>query len=229
MTSFTLRQRERPQDKKHVWPVRQNTQFTRCYEDALEIVEFGIVFNSGNSWEVVLDGEGSLLVAPFDIQDIATREAGHTLLLNDQYMNEASEPTMCGYGNIGETNEQREDNKSFILSAEPYLNNVEGDDLVFVKVTATKDLEKGKTLGFQSGGKNVLVTNLDGNYHAIGNRCTHKGCLLAKGKLEGNTVRCPCHSSVFDIKTGRVMKGPAKEPEPVYQVKVEGDRIMVDL
>jgi len=73
------------------------------YSDSLEIVEFGIVFNNLYSWGIDPDGEGPTTINAFDIQNVATHEAGHTLSLNDLYMAEASELTMYGYTTIGET------------------------------------------------------------------------------------------------------------------------------
>ena len=94
----------------------------------------------------------------------------------------------------------------------------------FVKVVSTKELEPGKMIGFGE----MLVANLDGNYYAIGNRCSHRGCKLSSGMLDGEKIVCPCHGSIFDVKTGRVIKGPANKPEPMFQVKIEGDQILVN-
>jgi hypothetical protein len=69
-----------------------------------EIVEFGMVFSTAYKWGIDSDGEGgTTLVGAFDVQDIATHEAGHTLMLDDLYMDEASALTMYGYGSFGQT------------------------------------------------------------------------------------------------------------------------------
>jgi hypothetical protein len=73
------------------------------YSDSLEIVEFGMVFNKHYAWGIDPDGEGPATINAFDIQNVATHEAGHTLSLNDLYMVEASGLTMYGYTSIGET------------------------------------------------------------------------------------------------------------------------------
>jgi nitrite reductase/ring-hydroxylating ferredoxin subunit len=99
----------------------------------------------------------------------------------------------------------------------------------FVKVAAKKDLESHKTMGAQASGKEILLTSLGGAYYAIGNSCTHMGCMLSQGELTNENVKCVCHGSVFSAKTGSVVKGPAKKSEPTYQVKVEGDYIMVNV
>lgn len=102
-------------------------------------------------------------------------------------------------------------------------------EMGFVKVALVKDLGPGKALGVEAGGKEIVVANVDGNYYAIGDRCTHMSCKLSEGSLKSQNITCPCHVSVFDMKTGKVVKGPAKKPEPFFQVKAEGDQILVDV
>jgi len=101
--------------------------------------------------------------------------------------------------------------------------------LGFVKVASTKDLASGKMKGVEADGKPILLVNVAGKYYAIGNVCTHMGCMLSDGTLKGDIVQCVCHGSQFDVKTGKVVVGPANKPEPAYQVKVEGDQILVNV
>lgn len=82
-------------------------------------------------------------------------------------------------------------------------------------------------IGVKTDKNDVLIANLGGKFYAIGNRCTHKGCLLSKGTLQETNVICPCHFSVFDLKTGKVIKSPAPKPEPTYEVKVQGEDILI--
>jgi len=99
----------------------------------------------------------------------------------------------------------------------------------FVRATSTKQLGEGKMVGVEVGGNPILVVNLKGKYYAIGNICTHMGCMLSDGALKGENVQCPCHGSVFDVKTGEVIKAPANKPVLAFQVKVEGDQILVNV
>jgi nitrite reductase/ring-hydroxylating ferredoxin subunit len=98
-----------------------------------------------------------------------------------------------------------------------------------VKVTSTKELGPAKMMGVDVNGKSILLVNLDGKYYAIGNVCTHLGCRLSDGILKEETVQCPCHCSVFNVKTGEVINGIANKPEPSFQVKVDGDQILVSV
>jgi nitrite reductase/ring-hydroxylating ferredoxin subunit len=101
--------------------------------------------------------------------------------------------------------------------------------MAFVKVAFVKDLEPDRMIGVEAGGKEIVVTNVEGKYYAIGNRCTHMSCMLSDGTLKGGKVTCPCHGSIFDVKTGSVVKGPAKKPEPAYETKMEGERVLVNV
>jgi nitrite reductase/ring-hydroxylating ferredoxin subunit len=62
-------------------------------------------------------------------------------------------------------------------------------------------------------GRSILIVNVKGNFCAIGNVCTLMGCYLSDGTLKEENVQCPCHGSIFDVRTGALVKGPAKEPE----------------
>ncbi len=97
----------------------------------------------------------------------------------------------------------------------------------FVKVASTNEISEGKMRKVLVGEHQVLLANVKSKYYAIGNVCTHVGGPLDRGVLEDNVVQCPLHGSRFDVTTGQVKRGPAARPEPVYEVKVEGDNILI--
>jgi nitrite reductase/ring-hydroxylating ferredoxin subunit len=74
----------------------------------------------------------------------------------------------------------------------------------------------------------VAVFNVGGNVCATQAKCTHKGGPLNEGTLDGSTVTCPWHGSQFDVCTGAVLRGPAREPVKSYRVTLEGDIGQVD-
>jgi nitrite reductase/ring-hydroxylating ferredoxin subunit len=97
----------------------------------------------------------------------------------------------------------------------------------FIKVAETKDIRSTKMKAVEVAGENICLINVEGKYYAIGNVCTHEGGPLAEGTLEGYEVECPWHGSKFDIRTGKVTRPPANEPESTYEVKVEGNDVLV--
>jgi ferredoxin-NADP reductase/nitrite reductase/ring-hydroxylating ferredoxin subunit len=97
----------------------------------------------------------------------------------------------------------------------------------FVKVADTKDIQPSQMKEVEVNGENICVVNVEGKYYAIGSICTHEGGPLADGTLEGYEVECPWHNSKFDVRTGNVTSPPASEPEPAYEVKVDGNNILI--
>lgn len=97
----------------------------------------------------------------------------------------------------------------------------------FVKVAQASDIPMGGMRMVTFGVEEVVITNVEGKFYAIGNRCTHVGGPLAEGKLSGKVVTCPWHGSQFDVTNGQVVGPPARLPEPVYEVTVQGDDIMI--
>jgi ferredoxin-NADP reductase/nitrite reductase/ring-hydroxylating ferredoxin subunit len=97
----------------------------------------------------------------------------------------------------------------------------------FVKVSDTEDIQPSHMKEVQVDGENICIVNVEGKYYAIGSICTHEGGPLADGTLEGYEVECPWHGSKFDVRTGEVKNPPASEPEPSYQVKVDGTNILI--
>jgi ferredoxin-NADP reductase/nitrite reductase/ring-hydroxylating ferredoxin subunit len=97
----------------------------------------------------------------------------------------------------------------------------------FVKVANTSDIPVSKMKEVQVSGQNICLANINGKYFAINNICSHEGGPLADGRLEGYEVECPWHQSKFDMRTGQVRVPPAVEPQVTYQVKVEGENVLI--
>jgi uncharacterized protein YbjT (DUF2867 family)/nitrite reductase/ring-hydroxylating ferredoxin subunit len=69
----------------------------------------------------------------------------------------------------------------------------------------------------------IAVFNVGGSFCATQDKCTHRQGPLSKGKLDGSTVTCPYHGAQFNVCTGAVLRGPAKDPLQTYRVSAEGD------
>ena len=88
-------------------------------------------------------------------------------------------------------------------------------------------LSPGTMRAIRDNGRDILVASTGDGVFAIGDICTHKGCQLSRGTLEGSTVSCPCHGSAFDVRSGSVVKGPARQPEPSYPVAIADGNITI--
>jgi 3-phenylpropionate/trans-cinnamate dioxygenase ferredoxin component len=90
------------------------------------------------------------------------------------------------------------------------------------------DMESGDMIEVDAGGEEVAVYDVDGAFYATQAECTHQGGPLNDGELDGKVVTCPWHGSRFDVTTGQVVRGPAKNALKTYRVVVEGDVARVE-
>jgi glycine betaine catabolism B len=97
----------------------------------------------------------------------------------------------------------------------------------FTKIGKAKDIQSSTMKVYDLAGESVCVVNIEGNYYAIGNICTHQGGPLNEGTLEGYIMECPWHGSKFDVRTGIVTEPPAELPAQSYEVKIENDDILI--
>jgi len=80
---------------------------------------------------------------------------------------------------------------------------------------------------FTVAGTDIALTHADGEWLAFEDACTHHDCPLADGFLEGATIECACHGSIFDMRSGEVVRGPAAVAITVYAVRTEAGRVLV--
>jgi nitrite reductase/ring-hydroxylating ferredoxin subunit len=86
-----------------------------------------------------------------------------------------------------------------------------------------EELGPGKAKQVRLNGVPVAVFNIEGQFYATHNECTHAGGPLSEGEIEGHTVICPWHFSCFDLTTGAATCGPAREAVKTFKVVVEGE------
>ncbi len=98
---------------------------------------------------------------------------------------------------------------------------------MFRKVATKSEIEEGKGKTIEIDGNEIAVFNVNGEFHAMDNTCTHRGGPLGEGHVEGDRVVCPWHGWRFDFKTGSPELFPNMKVK-VYKVKVEGNDILVD-
>jgi len=99
----------------------------------------------------------------------------------------------------------------------------------YTYVASTQDLPPATMQFVRASGQSILLINVEGAIYATSNFCTHQRCYLHKGKLKGKVVTCPCHFAQFDVTTGTVLTGVAKESLRTFPVKIEGNDILIAL
>lgn len=98
----------------------------------------------------------------------------------------------------------------------------------YIKVAKKSEIGDGEIKRVEVDGKEIALLSSGGQFFALSDVCTHEGCLLSEeGMIEGDNVECLCHGSKFDMKTGDFVNGPAASPMTSYEVKIEGEDILV--
>ena len=99
----------------------------------------------------------------------------------------------------------------------------------FETVADLEDLEEGSLLGVRtSRGEEICLFNFRGRIGAVHNVCTHAEFPLSDGTLtRDGTIECVWHGAQYSCLTGEVRRGPAIDPVPVYEVRVEDGKVKV--
>ena len=107
---------------------------------------------------------------------------------------------------------------------EEHISDSDGEITV-----ATKDeLKINQMKLVHMKGKRIVICKTENGYAAFDDHCTHRGGSLAAGAMICGTVQCPWHGSQFDVNTGVVKAGPAKENINTYIVReFEGAVVLV--
>ena len=80
----------------------------------------------------------------------------------------------------------------------------------------------------RSDGRRLCLIRSHGRVSAVADNCTHQDFEMSLGDvLPDGTIQCAWHGARFDCATGEVKQGPAPEPLPVFEVRLDGDRVMV--
>lgn len=95
-------------------------------------------------------------------------------------------------------------------------------------VAKVGSVKPGGVLGVSVGRKQIALFNVDGEYFATDDTCTHDFESLSGGELDGDQVECPAHGAMFDVKTGKVTSLPATLPLATYPVRIEGEDVQVE-
>ena len=106
---------------------------------------------------------------------------------------------------------------------------IPGADGVFVPIMAAQQLRERETLRVEIGGQIMTIAKIENQLFAFQEFCTHRFGPLSEGKFEGFNVQCPWHNSCFDVRTGKVTKGPAKVDLKILKVEMREGKVGVPL
>jgi len=108
---------------------------------------------------------------------------------------------------------------------EEYIDSTEEE----INIASIDELEINQMKLIHIGGKRIVVCRTEKGYAAFDDHCTHRGGSLAAGSMICGTVQCPWHGSQFDVYTGMVKAGPAKENINTYIVREFESKVMLIL
>ena len=97
----------------------------------------------------------------------------------------------------------------------------------WVRAIAEPDLAEDALTGVEVEGRKVLLHRRGAELTALDDVCSHAGGLLSRGTLDGCAVECPLHGSRFDLRDGRILRGPAHHRQPVLPTRVRNGWIEV--
>lgn len=98
----------------------------------------------------------------------------------------------------------------------------------FVKAASVGDIAVGSMKTVSLSGKRIAIANVDGEFFAVDDTCSHEQCSLGtEGMLDGSIITCGCHGGQFEVSSGKVLSLPAPTDISSYQVKIEGSDIYV--
>jgi 3-phenylpropionate/trans-cinnamate dioxygenase ferredoxin subunit len=99
----------------------------------------------------------------------------------------------------------------------------------FIEIAPVSDLPVNERLFLEVGELPVVVYNLNGEFYATGDVCSHDHGPIGEGKIESYEVICPRHGARFDIRSGKVTRFPAARDIPSYPVKIENGKIFLGI
>jgi 3-phenylpropionate/trans-cinnamate dioxygenase ferredoxin subunit len=100
---------------------------------------------------------------------------------------------------------------------------------VYIKAADPDEVQPGKMKLVEVNGREIALCNVDGQYFAVDNICTHQGAPLCEGDLDGTELWCPWHGASFDVRTGEVLSPPAYENISCFPVRVTDNGVEIEV
>lgn len=98
----------------------------------------------------------------------------------------------------------------------------------WTRLTRVSDCPPGVSAEVVAGEKVLALFNVGGTFYALDGVCPHQGGPLGQGMVEDCVVTCPWHGWQFDVRSGQHQFN-SQVVQPRYEVRVEGEWVVVDL
>lgn len=99
----------------------------------------------------------------------------------------------------------------------------------WIDALAADDLPNDDVIGVAVAGKDIAIYTIGDDVYATDNLCTHGNARLCDGFLDRHEIECPLHQGKFDVRDGKATCEPATEPLRTYPVRIEGQRVFLQI
>ena len=99
--------------------------------------------------------------------------------------------------------------------------------MVWVDAFPASEIGRGEWQVLELDDIDIAIFNIDGEYFAIQDTCTHDGGCLTGGQVDGSVITCPRHGAQFDIKTGKALTPPAYEDLQTFTVQLNNNLVQI--
>lgn len=99
----------------------------------------------------------------------------------------------------------------------------------WVMAVEARALASEDAMRFTHNGRCIAVYNLSGSFYATSGICTHEHAFMSEGYIDGETVECPLHQGLFNIRTGAALSPPVTKNLKTFKTKVENGQVYVQV
>jgi nitrite reductase/ring-hydroxylating ferredoxin subunit len=102
-------------------------------------------------------------------------------------------------------------------------------DEAWETVASVRDIGPGEMKYVEAGKKEepIVLINVEGDFYALSDTCTHEEASLSDGEIIGDEIECPLHGGAFEIRTGLPAAFPVVVAAKVYPVRVVADEVQI--
>ena len=98
----------------------------------------------------------------------------------------------------------------------------------WIRVSETTEIQAGQALWIEIEDEPIAIFNVDGEFYATQDTCTHEEASLSEGDLWGHVIECPLHGAQFDVRTGAVLSLPAVFPLRTFSIREQHGALYIE-